>query len=285
MPAGRLPHPIPYQGSKRLLAASILARTGERRFERLLEPFAGSGAITIAAAAAGVADEYVLADSLPALCDLWLSLLAEPARLADDYESLWAAGDYARVRAQFNATGGAARLLYLLARCVKNAPRFNRAGAFNQSPDRRRRGTHPDTMRRELGGASALLAGRTEVRCGDFEAVLADATGADLVYLDPPWEGTSTGPDRRYHAWPERERLIAALEDLHRREVPYLLSYDGRHGAKTYGDWLPDSIGARRLELRAGRSSQATLSGSSVVTFESLYVSRSLTNDALDAVA
>ncbi len=48
------PHPIPYQGSKRRLAAAILAHapSGVRR---LIEPFAGSAAISLAAAARDLA--------------------------------------------------------------------------------------------------------------------------------------------------------------------------------------------------------------------------------------
>lgn len=275
----RVPHPIPYQGSKRRLAPQILAVLGARRFHTLYEPFAGSAAVTLAAAAAGVADRYVLADTLPALAELWAGMLADAPGLADAYAAIWRAqqgdpaGHYARVRDRFNAEGGAARLLYLLARCVKNAPRFNRAGAFNQGADHRRAGMRPEAMRDHIQGAARLLGGgRATVRCADFQDVLAAATPADLVYLDPPWQGTSAGADTRYHAWPTRERLVAAVCDLRARGVPYLLSYDGRHGAKTYGPPLAEAVGATRLELNAGRSSQATLSGRAVTTYESLYV-------------
>jgi DNA adenine methylase len=278
--ARRLPHPIPYQGSKRLLAPRILRAAGPGPYRALIEPFAGSAAVTLAAAAAGTAQRFVLGDVLAPLATLWGQVLDDPGALAAAYERVWTAQEpdpaahYLRTRAAFNTSGGAPELLYLLARCVKNSPRFNAAGAFNQSADHRRRGMRPDRMRRELTGAAALLAGRTDVRCQDFEAALAGATPDDLVYLDPPWEGTSAGRDRRYRAGLDRARLVAALEDLDARGVPYLLSYDGRHGAKAYGAWLPGSIGATRLELPAGRSSQATLHGRVVTTVESLYVSR-----------
>ncbi len=39
-----LPHPIPYQGSKRKLAPRILATVANRHIDRLFEPFAGSAA-------------------------------------------------------------------------------------------------------------------------------------------------------------------------------------------------------------------------------------------------
>ncbi|HCI82826.1 MAG TPA: DNA adenine methylase, partial [Ktedonobacter sp.] len=64
-------------------------------------------------------------------------------------------------------------------------------------------------------------------------------------------------------------RLIEALADLNQRHVPFLLSYDGRCGDKTYGELLPESLNVTRLELHAGRSSQSTLNGGSDVTVES----------------
>lgn len=280
----RLPHPIPYQGSKRRLAGRILSVVGTRSFETLYEPFAGSAAITIAASDNGTARRFALNDSLEPLSALWSRILTSPEALADEYERLWheqaydPRAHYAATRAAFNRQGGSAELLYLLARCVKNAARFNSAGEFNQSADHRRRGMSPDKMRREITGASALLSSRTEVRSEDFAKAIAGATSRDLVYLDPPWEGTSTGTDKRYRDWLARERLIEVLEDLNARSVPYLVSYDGSHGDKRYGEWLPHSTGAIRLELIAGRSSQGTLSGREVTTVESLYVSRHISD-------
>jgi DNA adenine methylase len=275
----RAPHPIPYQGSKRRLAPRILAITAGRRFERLVEPFAGSAAIALAARSSGVASGCLIADSLRPLADLWQKIVHDPGTVADAYEQLWTAGaagsegHFVRVRTAFNEDGDPAKLLYLLARCVKNAPRFNANGRFNQSADRRRTGTHPRRMRQELVRASTLLAGAARVACADFEATASEARRNDLVYLDPPWEGTSSGPDRRYHAPLPRERLTPVVEQLSRRGVPWLLSYDGRHGDKRYGPPLPDDLGALRIELDAGRSAQATLHGRKVTTFESLYVS------------
>jgi DNA adenine methylase len=281
--APRLPHPIPYQGSKRLLADRILAVAGDRKFGVLYEPFAGSGAITIAGSARGLAERYELSDTLAPLVEIWQAIIARPTELADAYETVWKgqlAADsiehFNAVRSEFNERHDPAKLLYLLARCVKNAPRFNRQGAFNQSPDKRRRGMRPAKMRREIEGVSALLKDRGRASVVPFEQALGCATSSDLVYLDPPWEGTSTGRDRRYHEGLDRERLIEALVDLNERGVPFLLSYDGRHGDKTYGDPLPATLRAERLDLPAGRSAQATLLGRADHTVESLYVSEGL---------
>jgi DNA adenine methylase len=275
---GPIPHLLPYQGSKRQLAERILDAVAGRHFERLIEPFAGSAAVTLAAAAHGLADHFHMGDSLLPLARLWQLALDAPGQLSAAYAALWRAqhqdprAHYLAVRERFNRDADPASLLYLLARCVKSAPRFNAEGAFNQAADHRRRGVHPDRLERRLKAVSALLAGRCQVHGGDFRELLAQARPGDLVYLDPPWAGTTTGRDKRYHSGLATEELIAALRELNRRQVPFLLSYDGRSGQRSYGAPLPEGLGLQRLEIAAGRSSQATLLGRTSETVESLYL-------------
>lgn len=282
MTPGKIPHPIPYQGSKRQLATRILAHV-RGPVETLVEPFAGSAAMTLAAAHAGRADRFLLGDALAPLAALWAAILEDAAGLADAYEAVWRAQlgrprtHYDEVRAAFNAEGGAARLLFLLARCVKGAVRFNEAGAFNQSPDRRRLGTHPARMRASLAAAHALLAGRARVRAADYAELCEAAGPRDLVYLDPPWQGTSGPRDRRYVAPLDLDRFVATLDALNRRGVRYLVSLDGRRGDRVYGAALPAHLRLARVELPAGRSTQATLLGRAETTVESLYLSPAIT--------
>jgi DNA adenine methylase len=269
---------IPYQGSKRRLAPQILATLEGRRYRRMIEPFCGSAAMTLAAARADVADRYVLGDLCAPIAELWSSILATPDAVADAYEALWVAqhadpkAHYLEVRAAYWREPTPAALLYLLARAVKNAARWGADGRFNQSADHRRRGVRPERMRAQIAAAAALLRGRTEAQVGDFEALLADAGERDLVYLDPPYVGTSTGSDRRYVASLERERLIEVVAAVRARGAALLLSYDGRTGERDYGPPMPSSLGLRHLLLDAGRSSQATLLGRDERTLESLYV-------------
>lgn len=275
----RAPHPIPYQGSKRMLAGRILSFVQHRRFSTLYEPFAGSAAISIAALERNIVERVVLGESLLPLAELWNMIIEGPVQVADQYAQLWDGqqpGDsshFSRVRDEFNSSGDPVKLLYLLARCVKNAPRFNTQGEFNQSADRRRLGMRPKKMTNEILGVSALMSGRASVVCQDFVDTISMATRDDLVYLDPPWEGTSVGRDKRYHAGLERKRLETALADLVRREVPFLLSYDGSLSGRTYGEPLDPQLGLCRVGIEAGRSTQATLNGRSEFTVESLYMS------------
>lgn len=281
-----VPHPIPYQGSKRRLAPKILSLVAGKSCETLYEPFAGSAAVTLAARARGMAETFVIGDSLEPLISIWKAVVERPDELADEYERLWeeqlevGPQHFNQVRSSFNESGGAGALLYLLARCVKNAPRFNKQGGFSQSADHRRKGMRPDKMRREVRGAHYLLRGVTRTVAADAEETVASAGRRDLVYMDPPWQGTTEGPDKRYHQGFERTRVEAMLDSLNRRGVPWVLSYDGRCGDKTYGEPLARELWGAHHELHAGRSSQATLVGRSDTTVESVYVSASLADAA-----
>lgn len=275
------PHAIPYQGSKRRLAPLIL-RYLPPDADTLVEPFCGSAAVSLAALRAGRVRRVHLNDSLAPLARLWRAIVRRPRAVADAYERLWQAQlaaprrFYDDVRDQFNHDADPAKLLYLLARCVKNAVRFNATGEFNQSPDRRRLGTRPARMREQLAATAALLRGRAQISSGDYAAILSRATRRDVVYLDPPYQGTSAGRDQRYHRQLELERLIADLERLVARGVPVLVSFDGRCGDRRYGAALPARLGLVRIDAPAGRSTQATLHGRRAETVESLYVSPDL---------
>ena len=279
--ARKMPHPLPYQGSKRLLAPRIGAYM-PRDVETWFEPFAGSAAMTLWALDARVARRYVIADVLAPIAELWQSIIDAPDATAQRYREIWERqkpGDrdyFNTVRARFNAEGDAIDLLYLICRCVKNAVRFNAAGHFTQSVDQRRLGMDPARMAAAIAGSSELMRGRTEVRCGDWMATTSDAGTRDFVYLDPPYLGTSVGRDRRYVRQLQEADLIAGLEGLRARGVRFALSYDGMTGTKTYGAPLPDRLGLTRLLLDAGTSAQATLSGRAERTIESLYLSPGL---------
>ena len=285
----KLPHPIPYQGSKRNLAPLIglYVPTDVRTW---YEPFAGSAAMALWTMRHRKPRRIVLGDSLTPIIELWRAILDQPQTTAVRYAEIWHGqkpGDteyFNRVRERFNRDRDPVDLLYLLCRCVKNSVRFNAKGLFTQSVDKRRLGMRPDRMRAAVEGAAELLRGRTEVRAGDWLDTLADAGPGDFAYMDPPYLGTSTGRDRRYAEWMTQERLVQGLQSLNARGIRFALSYDGRCGDRVYGPPLPEVLMMTRLEIHAGRSSQATLNGGTDETVESLYLSRDLASPATDVL-
>jgi DNA adenine methylase len=278
-----VPHVIPYQGSKRKQAPTIAAHMPPVR--TFYEPFAGSAAMTIYAAHHNLAKNFVISDKLEPLVQLHKEIIETPKKIADRYEEIWTAqpkeSEKARlyfnnIRDEYSGRRDSALLLFLIIRCVANAVRFNKDGGFNQSPDKRRLGTKPDRLRESIFKVSKLLKGRTEFRVGDFSATTADAEPKDLVYMDPPYQGTSESADKRYFESLDRERLIIRLREMTARGVPFILSYDGQHGEKKYGEDLPEDLHAKKLLVRTGRSTQGTLNGRDVTTYESIYLSKTL---------
>jgi DNA adenine methylase len=199
----KTPQPFPCQGSKRNLAPAIL-RYIPKGVDTLIEPFAGSAAITIAAAANHLAEKFIINDFNQPLIKLWGEIINAPEKLARRYESLWREQHtdrrrfYDKVRDRFNQDQQPDHLLYLLARCVKAFVRYNAGGDFNQSPDNRRNGMLPGAMRKNLLATSALLRGRTECLSLDYKEIVARATTEDVVYMDPPYQGVCGERDPRY---------------------------------------------------------------------------------------
>lgn len=278
----RIPHVIPYQGSKRKLASSILDYINYDIEGVFYEPFAGSAAVTLAAATKQSANKFLISDKYEPLIKLWELIINEPEFAADSYENIWKKQlvnpkeYFVQIRSEFNIDQDPIKFMYLVARCVKNSIRFNRYGEFNQSPDNRRLGMKPEKFRKEAFFASNTLKGKAKVECLDFQKVVDLATSNDFVYMDPPWQGTSDGKDPRYAYLLDLEILIEGLKELNNKNVPFILSFDGVCGDKKYGRDLPEYLNMNKVYLDAGRSSQATLLGRNDVTLEALYLSQAL---------
>jgi len=274
----KVPHPIQYQGSKRSLASTIL-RYFPIKFPRLVEPFAGTAAISIACAARGKTNSYWINDLNKPLAELLGLIINHPAEIADYYETIWnqqhddPIEHYYRVREDFNRTEDPRLFLYLLARCAKGSVRYNTERLFNQSPDKRRHGTRPETMRENIFGVSALLKGKSVISSLDYKDVLSYVNEDDIVYMDPPYQGVCDDRDSRYSSRISYEEFVTALSELNTRQIRYAVSYDGRTGNKTFGNRLPENLSLTLIELEAGRSTQATLLGRDDITVESLYLS------------
>jgi DNA adenine methylase len=105
--------------------------------DTLYEPFAGSGAITLATAVNKKAKRYVVADKLEPLAELWKMIVNELDKIIAEYSILWneqlsdPLNYFKQERNVYNKTKSPSALLYLIARCVKNTVRFNSNGEFN----------------------------------------------------------------------------------------------------------------------------------------------------------
>ena len=90
-------------------------------------------------------------------------------------------------------------------------------------------------MRFNILRTAELLKGKARVSCRDYRLVLAAATPEDVVYMDPPYQGVCNTRDHRYCHGVTFSEFAAALRDLNDRQIPYIVSYDGRTGDKVHG--------------------------------------------------
>jgi DNA adenine methylase len=277
----KIPHLVQYQGSKRNLASKIL-NFMPNTFGRLIEPFAGSAAITIACASENRSEHFLVNDLNKPLIDLLKLVIEEPEYTSKKYKEIWIEQNYDsiehyyQIREKFNLTKDPICFLYLLARCVKGSVRYNSEGLFNQSPDKRRKGTSPSQMEKNIYDISSLLKGKITYYSLDYKDIFNIASPGDIIYMDPPYQGVCGERDSRYFSGIEHEEFVEELKKLINRRISFLVSYDGKCGNKIYGNEIPIKIGIKHIELNAGRSSQSTLLGKNEITYESLYISNDL---------
>ena len=284
---GTIPHIVQYQGSKRNLAPQILQYM-PHRFNRLIEPFAGMAAITIAVARQGRAQRYIVNDLNEPLVRVLCEAIETPDILIEAYNKIWneqflysegSVAHFYKVRDDFNAGNkSAVNMLYLLARCVKGSVRYSSNGKFNQSPDKRRNGTSPKNIASNVAAISSFLKGSVEFMSKDYREILQIAQAGDIVYMDPPYQGVCSRKDNRYFSGIVFDEFVEAIESLNRRRIDYIISYDGSCGEKQYGMDLPKYLGLEKMLLKAGLSSQSLLLGKKEVTYEALYLSKNVQN-------
>ncbi len=283
-----IPHLMQYQGSKRIIAPKIL-KYFPNNINRLIEPFAGTCSISILIACEKRCNHFLVNDINAPLIQLMEQCINNPSLLSETYTQIWngqfAEGQnnvdyYYKIREEFN-TGmiDPARMLFLLTRVVKGAIRYNTQGLMNQGCDKRRNRTRPKVIESNANKISELLKGKIEFSSVDYKEILSIAKPNDLLYLDPPYQGTSrtdTSRDNRYIQGVSYEEFIEELEKLNYRGINYIVSYDGMTGEKQIGKKLPDSLNLTHLYINAGVSTQSTLNGKKEITYESLYLSPGL---------
>lgn len=280
-----IPHIVQYQGSKRKLAPQILKYL-PYRINRFIEPFAGMAAMSIAVASEGRSKRFIINDLNGPLVALLHDAIETPEILYEKYASIWneqftypngSEEHFYYVREQFNSGRKDSQLiLYLIARCVKGSVRYGSNGNFNQSPDKRRNGTSPTTLLKNIREISSLLKGKCLFQSLDYREILQKASPGDIIYMDPPYQGVCNGRDPRYFSGIDFQEFIVSIDDLNKRGIDFLISYDGSCGDKKYGEDLPEELGLFKVMVNAGVSTQSIFNGKPSDTTEALYVSPGL---------
>ena len=263
-----IPSLIKWTGSKRSQAKRIFELFPP--YQRYFEPFLGGGALLYLAGRSG----SVVGDVYGPLVDLWRLVQSDPARLVKNYRAQWQKlrdrfpEYFYDVRARFNAKPNPLDLSFLMRTCVNGIVRFNDKGEFNNSFHLSRPGMDPDRFAAIVASWSRRLES-IEIRRADYAATVADAGAGDVVYLDPPYAGSTN----RYVEDLDVDRLFAVLGELSARGVKWLLSFDGSRGDTSLVHPVPTRLYKRHLMIGSGHSPVGkVLNGPVEAVRESLYL-------------
>lgn len=260
---------IKWSGSKRTQAHEIIKYL-PTNFDTYYEPFIGGGSMLYAINP----DRGVCGDVCIPLINLWKSIQSSPKELAEQYRVRWERLQkegymvYYEVRDNFNKTHAPEDLLFLSRTCVNGLIRFNANGDFNNSLHHTRPGIEPSKLSDIILDWSSKIQ-NAEFIAQDYTLTTANANKNDIVYLDPPYFHTKG----RYFGTIDFNKFLEYLDDLNRRGVKYMLSFDGIRGQEDYTVDLPKELYKRHIFIESGNSTfRKVIDKETEKVLESLYL-------------
>ena len=263
---------IKWSGSKRS-QATFIKSFFPKNFNNYYEPFLGGGSI-LYVVNDNETREKICGDICQPLIDLWIAIRDNPRLVAKNYQKRWDEMQkkgyqvYYKIRDNFNKYKSSDDLLFLSRTCVNGLIRFNESGEFNNSLHYSRSGINPTRLEDILLDWSAHIQ-KVDFVSADYISTTAAAKKGDLIYLDPPYFHTKG----RYFGTIDFKRFVAYLEDLNKREIKYMLSFDGKRGKENYVVDLPRSLYKRHVLLPSGNSAfKKVIDKKREEVWESLYL-------------
>lgn len=254
---------LKWAGGKHKLVPFLTAHLPQQRSGRLIEPFAGSAALTLATDY----DAYLINDTNPDLITLYATLKQEKQGFIDYARSYFTPDNntearYYVLREQFNhnsdPTERAALFIYLNRHAFNGLCRYNSKGGYNVPFGRYRA---PYFLEKEMQ-AYLGKAGRIQLSCGDFHDVLVQATDDDTIYCDPPYVPLSdTASFTAYHKGgfgaDDQQRLVNDVRALASNTRGILISnHDTAYTRALYHDARIETVHVQRNIAASGASRQ-----------------------------
>lgn len=243
-----------YPGSKRRMIEFLRQHlpTANKLRQRYVEPFVGGGAVFFMVNP----EKALLSDVNPELIDLYCGIKQSPDMVWERYCGFGSGKtDYFRIRDNVlseKLVDRAARTLFLNRTCFKGMWRHNKNGRFNVGYG----GQH---RRWVINLADLVAVGRTlrkaELRCCDFEEVIATCQTGDFIFADPPYRpGERDLINDHYSSaqftFMDHRRLALALQDAKKRGVMWALT------TSTHPDIVGLFTGAQVIEMPQGTGRQ-----------------------------
>lgn len=219
---------LKWAGNKYQILKWILERLPSAT--RLIEPFAGSGAVFLNTNY----ERYLICDINPDLINLYQTLKTSGEDFIQYCKRLFIKSNntedgYYRLRRRFNATDDAAEksalLVYLNRHGYNGLVRYNADSEFNVPFGRYRSPYFPLQEMRQFHAKAR----RAVFVCEDFRKAMARARRGAVVYADPPYVPLSptsnfTSYARCRFGLAEQQALAWKAQQLARRGIPVLIS-------------------------------------------------------------
>lgn len=260
---------IKWSGSKRSQSEKI-KEFFPKKFNRYYEPFIGGGSMLYAVKPTNA----ICGDICIPLIELWNEIKSNPKKLVEEYKIRWTKLQmeghqaYYDIRDNFNKNHSPDDLLFLSRTCVNGLIRFNSNGDFNNSLHYTRPGILPSSLEKIIWDWSSHIQG-TEFIAADYTITTETAKTGDLIYLDPPYFHTKG----RYYGTINFDTFLSYLEDLNRKNINYILSFDGIRGESDFTVDLPRELYKRHELIPSGNSSfKKVMNKENISVYESLYL-------------
>ena len=216
---------LKWAGGKRWLVKSFSDRL-DVRFQRYVEPFAGSGAVFFHLCP----HNALIADMNPKLIETYQAIKDDWKRVAKElakHGELHSKDYYYHIRSKRFRTlhKRAAQFIYLNRTCFNGIYRVNLKGEFNVPIGTKNRvllGTDNfEEVSKKLQGA--------EIRCSDFEETLSQCGNGDFVFVDPPYTvkhnfNGFVKYNEKIFSWADQIRLRDAIISGAGRGAQFLIS-------------------------------------------------------------
>lgn len=230
---------------------------------RLIEPFAGSCAVTVNTSF----EQYIIADVNQDLIDLYSLVRDNPEALMAQGRDLFSHAnnrdDYYELRELFNKRTSepvyqSVLFLYLNRHGYRGLCRYNKGKGFFNVPYGHYK--KPHFPEKEINRLNQKLQ-RSILMCAGFQETLMHAVPGDIVYCDPPY--IAKGRFTEYHFSPfgmvEQRLLVDTLNQLAARGVSIVASsHDSPEMRDIYVGYEQKHVVARRsVGVAAGKGKSA----------------------------
>ncbi|EDC2509018.1 DNA adenine methylase [Salmonella enterica] len=193
---------------------------------RLVEPFAGSCAVMMATDY----PHYLVADINADLINMYQVIKDEVEHFIAISKALFACNNFSEqyyvIREEFNHLHSldliwkAAYFLFLNRHCYRGLCRYNRAGHFNVPYGNYKAPYFPEAEIRTF----AEKAQRAKFICASYDETLALLVPGDVIYCDPPYDGTFSGYHTAGFTEDDQYHLASILERRSSEGHPVIVS-------------------------------------------------------------